>query len=72
MPGRVILRHTKPGEGEGTEKRLQLLKHREYTSMITVDCDGQHTVADIAKLRAVMDSAGTHAFILLPGIPPAL
>lgn len=55
MPGREILRHAKPGEGEGTEKRLQLLKHREYASMITVGCDGQHTVVDIAKLRAAMD-----------------
>lgn len=51
------------------------LSHEEYAGMITVDCDGQHTVSDVARLRDAME-AESHALVLgcrdfnAPNVPP--
>lgn len=78
VPGCEILRHAvNLGKGRALKNAFNYcLNHREYAGMITVDCDGQHTVADVAKLRAAMDSTEAHAFILgcrdfnAPNVPP--
>ena len=65
LPGCTILRHAiNLGKGRALKNAFNYcLNHTEYSGMITVDCDGQHTVEDVLRMKAAMEADPTAFFL---------
>jgi len=65
LPGCRVLRHAvNLGKGRALKNAFNsCLNHPEYDGAITVDCDGQHTVEDVLRMRAAMEESEAHLFL---------
>lgn len=77
VPGCEILRHAvNLGKGRALKNAINYcLNHTEFAGMITVDCDGQHTIEDVSKLRDTMEIASPPLILGCrdfdtPNVPP--
>lgn len=65
IPGCTVLHHAvNLGKGRALKTAFNYcLNHPEYSGMITVDCDGQHTVEDVLRMKEAMETSPDMLFL---------